>query len=185
MQVVYRMADFCPCPRGDSLSDSRMYDALRAGCIPVLFSKRRMHAFEDHIHYEQFVITADWVSSKQHMRLLMTQLRSMPEAEKADRRRWWPCASPLFSPHPRPHTHTHTHTHTLTRTCEGGGGVAHRAMLRAIPLLSFDSTVPVNAFTLSLDAAMLRARMLHEYDTPMRRSASPHTHSTHSEHVRH
>ena len=58
-------------------------------------------------------------------------------------------------------------------------------MLRAIPLLSFDSTVPVNAFTLSLDAAMLRARMLHEYDTPMRRSASPHTHSTHSEHVRH
>ena len=33
--VVYRMADFCPCPRGDSVSDSRIYDAIRAGCIPV------------------------------------------------------------------------------------------------------------------------------------------------------
>jgi hypothetical protein len=123
MQVVYRMADFCPCPRGDSLSDSRMYDALRAGCIPVLFSKRRMHAFEDHIHYEQFVITADWVTSKQDMRLLMKQLRSMPEAEKADRRR---CNSP-FSHLTCVHTHVHTYTHTHTLiTCEEGGvgGVA-------------------------------------------------------------
>jgi hypothetical protein len=44
--LVYRMADFCPCPRGDANSDSRMYDAIRAGCIPVLFTSMRMHAFE-------------------------------------------------------------------------------------------------------------------------------------------
>jgi len=47
--VVYRMADFCPCPRGDANSDSRMYDAIRAGCIPVLFTSMRMHAFEDRV----------------------------------------------------------------------------------------------------------------------------------------
>jgi len=34
---LYRMSDFCPCPRGDSHTDSRLYDAIRAGCIPVLF----------------------------------------------------------------------------------------------------------------------------------------------------
>lgn len=45
--VAYRSADFCPCPRGDANSDSRMYDAIRAGCIPVLFTSMRMHAFED------------------------------------------------------------------------------------------------------------------------------------------
>jgi hypothetical protein len=58
----------------------------------------------------------------------------------------------------------------------------HRAMLRQVPLLSYDPTVQVNAFTLSLDAAMLRARMLHEYDTPMRISSSSHTLSDHIHH---
>ena len=34
----YRRATFCPCPGGDSPSAKRMYDALLAGCIPVILS---------------------------------------------------------------------------------------------------------------------------------------------------
>ncbi len=34
----YRQATFCPCPGGDSPSAKRMYDALFAGCIPIILS---------------------------------------------------------------------------------------------------------------------------------------------------
>lgn len=34
----YRQSTFCPCPGGDSPSAKRMYDALLAGCIPVILS---------------------------------------------------------------------------------------------------------------------------------------------------
>lgn len=34
----YRHSTFCPCPGGDSPSAKRMYDALLAGCIPVILS---------------------------------------------------------------------------------------------------------------------------------------------------
>jgi hypothetical protein len=34
----YRQATFCPCPGGDSPSAKRMFDALLAGCIPVVLS---------------------------------------------------------------------------------------------------------------------------------------------------
>jgi hypothetical protein len=34
----YRQATFCPCPGGDSPSAKRMFDALHAGCIPIVLS---------------------------------------------------------------------------------------------------------------------------------------------------
>ena len=34
----YRQATFCPCPGGDSPSAKRMFDALHAGCIPIILS---------------------------------------------------------------------------------------------------------------------------------------------------
>ncbi|KAL3901436.1 MAG: hypothetical protein SGARI_006073, partial [Bacillariaceae sp.] len=34
----YRQSTFCPCPGGDSPSAKRMFDALLAGCIPVILS---------------------------------------------------------------------------------------------------------------------------------------------------
>ena len=33
-----RLATFCPCPGGDSPSAKRMFDAILAGCIPVVLS---------------------------------------------------------------------------------------------------------------------------------------------------
>lgn len=37
--VGMRLSTFCPCPGGDSPSAKRMFDALIAGCIPVILSK--------------------------------------------------------------------------------------------------------------------------------------------------
>ncbi|KAG7364374.1 exostosin family protein [Nitzschia inconspicua] len=34
----YRQSTFCPCPGGDSPSAKRMFDALLAGCIPIVLS---------------------------------------------------------------------------------------------------------------------------------------------------
>lgn len=34
-----RLATFCPCPGGDSPSAKRMFDAILAGCIPVVLSR--------------------------------------------------------------------------------------------------------------------------------------------------
>ena len=48
----------------------------------------RMHAFEDRIDYDSIVVTVDWVATKADLRRLIQQLRAMPEAEKAARRRW-------------------------------------------------------------------------------------------------
>jgi hypothetical protein len=36
--LTYRQATFCPCPGGDSPSAKRMFDALHAGCIPIILS---------------------------------------------------------------------------------------------------------------------------------------------------
>ena len=36
--IGYRKATFCPCPGGDSPSAKRFFDALHAGCIPVILS---------------------------------------------------------------------------------------------------------------------------------------------------
>jgi hypothetical protein len=37
--LAYRAATFCPCPGGDSPSAKRMFDALLAGCIPIILSQ--------------------------------------------------------------------------------------------------------------------------------------------------
>jgi hypothetical protein len=36
--ITMRQSSFCPCPGGDSPSAKRMFDALLAGCIPVILS---------------------------------------------------------------------------------------------------------------------------------------------------
>ena len=36
---AYRQSTFCPCPGGDSPSAKRMFDAIFAGCIPVVLSE--------------------------------------------------------------------------------------------------------------------------------------------------
>ena len=37
-ELAYRQATFCPCPGGDTPSAKRMFDAILAGCIPIILS---------------------------------------------------------------------------------------------------------------------------------------------------
>ena len=53
-----RMSTFCPCPGGDSPSAKRMYDAILAGCIPVILSQdfvwaNSLEYDEEHMVQEQ------------------------------------------------------------------------------------------------------------------------------------
>ena len=48
-QAVMHAARFCPCPEGDSPSAKRMYDALLAGCVPVLVSDDAVYALSREI----------------------------------------------------------------------------------------------------------------------------------------
>ena len=41
------LADFCPCPEGDSPSAKRQYDAVIAGCVPVVASDDALWAFSN------------------------------------------------------------------------------------------------------------------------------------------
>ena len=45
-QAEMHAAAFCPCPEGDSPSAKRQYDAVLAGCVPVLVSDDAVYAFE-------------------------------------------------------------------------------------------------------------------------------------------
>eukprot|EP00566_Odontella_aurita_P005885 CAMPEP_0113542308 /NCGR_PEP_ID=MMETSP0015_2-20120614/9533_1 /TAXON_ID=2838 /ORGANISM="Odontella" /LENGTH=558 /DNA_ID=CAMNT_0000442347 /DNA_START=122 /DNA_END=1798 /DNA_ORIENTATION=- /assembly_acc=CAM_ASM_000160 len=38
-QIAMQLATFCPCPGGDSPSAKRMFDAILAGCIPIIMSE--------------------------------------------------------------------------------------------------------------------------------------------------
>ncbi|KAJ8599643.1 hypothetical protein CTAYLR_005383 [Chrysophaeum taylorii] len=44
-QVLMHQSRFCPCPEGDSPSAKRQYDAVLAGCVPVLISDDALWAY--------------------------------------------------------------------------------------------------------------------------------------------
>ena len=46
-QAVMHAARFCPCPEGDSPSAKRQYDAVIAGCVPVVASDDALWAFSN------------------------------------------------------------------------------------------------------------------------------------------
>jgi hypothetical protein len=47
-----RLATFCPCPGGDTASAKRMFDAVLAGCIPVILSHDFVWPLSDEIEAE-------------------------------------------------------------------------------------------------------------------------------------
>lgn len=48
-QAEMHATTFCPCPEGDSPSAKRQYDALLAGCVPVVISDDAIFAFDEHV----------------------------------------------------------------------------------------------------------------------------------------
>uniref|UniRef100_A0A7S3Q7G8 Exostosin GT47 domain-containing protein n=1 Tax=Chaetoceros debilis TaxID=122233 RepID=A0A7S3Q7G8_9STRA len=57
-QHTYHQGTFCPAPGGDSPSAKRMYDALHAGCIPVILSKDFVWPFSSEFDIEKESPTA-------------------------------------------------------------------------------------------------------------------------------
>ena len=43
--LLFRKATFCPAPPGDSITRKSIFDALLAGCIPVIFARASMSQY--------------------------------------------------------------------------------------------------------------------------------------------
>lgn len=79
---VYAQSDFCFCPRGDSRSDTRFFDAARSLCIPVIVNNQlRMLPFERSIQYEAFTLFAE-VHTNADATLLLQRLHAIPLAQR-------------------------------------------------------------------------------------------------------
>ncbi len=48
-----REAKYCPAPTGDSITRKSIFDALVAGCVPVLFSKASLSQYTWHVSAEE------------------------------------------------------------------------------------------------------------------------------------
>jgi len=75
-QALMHLATFCPCPEGDSPSAKRQYDAVLAGCVPVLVSDDALYAFSDFLDEADFSVrVAESVALNGS---LLDALRSIP-----------------------------------------------------------------------------------------------------------
>ena len=75
---------FCFAPRGDTLSSRRLFDAVAAGCIPVVTDvqiKKGVVPFADILNYRKFciVVNSSCFSNKHRLRRLVNGLLSMKE----------------------------------------------------------------------------------------------------------
>ncbi len=43
--LLFRRAKYCPAPPGDSITRKSIFDALVAGCIPVIFARASMSQY--------------------------------------------------------------------------------------------------------------------------------------------
>jgi hypothetical protein len=55
-----RMATFCPCPGGDTASAKRMFDAVLAGCIPIILSHDFVWPLSDEFEPEMLIKVSDF-----------------------------------------------------------------------------------------------------------------------------
>ena len=68
---------FCIAPRGDSALTKRFYDAIVAGCIPVVISDLLMPAFEDLVSVKDAFVRITEVLFMQPSFSLLSHLRSL------------------------------------------------------------------------------------------------------------
>merc|ERR1711971_708116 len=97
MHGAYGNARFCFVPRGKSGWSLRLFEALFAGCVPVMLSDKWELPFEDFLDVTKFVIK--WPSTQIGQQLI-SYLRSLPDAvvqaymDEAERVRCWYFYSP-------------------------------------------------------------------------------------------
>lgn len=82
---VYAQCKFCPMPMGDSLSDTRFFDAMRTGCLPIIFERLRPLPFAHWLDYFSWSLL-----QTRHDEAALTaafeRLARMPEHERIQRR---------------------------------------------------------------------------------------------------
>lgn len=47
IEALMRRSEFCPVPHGDGPASKRMYDTLKAGCVPIVLTDEIRFPFED------------------------------------------------------------------------------------------------------------------------------------------
>jgi len=47
--LLFRRAQYCPAPAGDSITRKSIFDALVAGCVPVIFSRATISQYSWHV----------------------------------------------------------------------------------------------------------------------------------------
>ncbi|EDQ84446.1 uncharacterized protein MONBRDRAFT_30215 [Monosiga brevicollis MX1] len=55
--LLYAQCEYCPTPRGDTNCDTRFFDALRVGCIPIVTNALRPAPYIRHVDYHGWVET--------------------------------------------------------------------------------------------------------------------------------
>ena len=63
--MLFRRSIFCPAPTGDSITRKSVFDALVAGCIPVLFSKATINQYIWHFTEEEMKTIPIYIPMKQ------------------------------------------------------------------------------------------------------------------------
>ncbi|XP_064615461.1 uncharacterized protein LOC135479520 isoform X2 [Liolophura sinensis] len=74
---------FCLQPPGDSPTRKSFYDAIMAGCIPVLFKDHKQvnYPFQDVLDYKKFTVTLSYSDIDRKRRLVRDLLERIPQKE--------------------------------------------------------------------------------------------------------
>ena len=78
-------AKWCFCPRGDTSSSRRLFDAMIAGCLPVIISDNIDLPFPDVVPYAEIAITVSEDEWSRDPRLTLRRLREISKKEISSR----------------------------------------------------------------------------------------------------
>jgi hypothetical protein len=78
---LYSQCEFCPLPKGDSLSDRRYFDAMRTGCLPVVFERLRPLPFANWLDYFSWALL-QLAHDEASLAASFNRLAAMPLAER-------------------------------------------------------------------------------------------------------
>lgn len=77
---LYSQCQFCPLAKGDSNSDTRLFDAMRTGCLPVSLNRFRPLPYAHWVDYDSWFFRVDAQSVQSHS-LLFNQLERLSDRE--------------------------------------------------------------------------------------------------------
>lgn len=92
-----RQSTFCLVPRGDTPSSRRVFDAIEAGCIPVLISDDFRPPFSEELDWTNFSVRLTMGHASAKPCELFEKLRSMPSEEVRQRQARLRQVAPMFS----------------------------------------------------------------------------------------